>query len=78
MPLNRSFPTWERTAYDCGAEACANGRKAMTPDDKLDVALAYGEEAWIDLPSGVRDIARNRWIEGWRAEEEAEEEIRYE
>jgi len=64
MPLDKSFPTWERTAFTCGTEAQANGRSYMTPDDRLDVALAYGELAWSDLDAAVRERAQQRFYEG--------------
>ncbi len=39
-----------RCACEFGGEAQANGRTAMTDDDKFDIAYYYDVERWRDIP----------------------------
>ena len=67
----RSVPKWQAAARYAGAEAQANGRSMINGDDRLDIALAYGVEAWRDMPAEDRDTAMRLFWYGVAAERDA-------
>jgi len=63
---------WQIAARQCGAEACANGRRAvMSGDDRFDIGKYHRRGEWWGLSDAEQTEAMRLFSEGYEAERKA-------